>query len=153
VDVTLVTYQRGGGESNLSRAARIAGGPVIDIPERKRWDPSIIPALRRVVTDFKPDILESRNVKSHFLIRLAGMHLRFPCIPWGHGYASKDRLDRMYTRLDRWSLHGAFRVMTVCGPIAAGMENLGIPKQKISVLHNFVKPYVAAGAERVARLK
>src|ERR1700750_1263648 len=36
VDVTLATYQRGEGESNLSKAARLAGVPVIDIPERKR---------------------------------------------------------------------------------------------------------------------
>lgn len=80
VDITLVTYRRGGGQSALAAAAMEAGVPVIEIPERRRWDLSVIPELGRVVTEFSPDILESRNTKSHFLIRLTGQHRHFP---WG----------------------------------------------------------------------
>ena len=153
VDVTLATYQRGGGDSNLAKAARAAGVPVIDIPERNRWDASVIAGVRRIVSEVKPDILESRNVKSHFLIRLTGLHRQVPWVAWNHGYTSKDRLDRAYTQLDRWSLHGAFRVMTVCQSFAAAIEKLGIARDRITVLHNFAKPYAPPDAEQVTRLK
>jgi glycosyltransferase involved in cell wall biosynthesis len=153
VDVTLLTFRRGSEESALAKAAESAGVPVIVIPERKRWDLDVIPKLRRAVTEFHPDILESRNVKSHFLIRATGMHKRFPWIAWNHGYTSKDRVDRAYNQLDRWSLHGAFRLMTVCAPFAAALQKQGIRKDKISILHNFAKPYEAPSPEEVLALK
>ena len=153
VAVTLVTYRRGAGESALAAAATSAGVPVVAIPERKRWDWRVIPELRRVVIEFKPDILESRNVKSHFLIRATGLHRQFPWVAWNHGYTSIDWLDRAYNRLDRWSLRGAFRVMTVCGPFAEALQRNGVRKNKISILHNFAKPNVKPSREEVLRLR
>ena len=149
VDFTFVTYRRGSDQSALAAEATAAGVPVIEIPERGRWDPSVIPELRRIVTEFQPDILESRNVKSHFLIRLAGLHRRFPWVAWNHGYTMKDPKDRAYNQLDRWSLRGAFRVIAVCKPFAARLEQRGVRPDKIYILHNFVKPYVAPSPEEV----
>jgi glycosyltransferase involved in cell wall biosynthesis len=153
VDVTVLTFRRGAGESALAAAAERAGVPVIVIPERKRWDWRVIPQMRRAVSEFRPDILESRNVKSHLFIRATGLHKQFPWVAWNHGYTSKGRLDRAYNHIDRWSLGGAFRVMTVCQPFAAAIRRLGVPKEKISILHNFVKPYVAPSTEEVQRLR
>jgi glycosyltransferase involved in cell wall biosynthesis len=153
IDVTVLTFRRGDGECALATAAERAGVPAIVIPERKRWDLGIMGRLRRAVEEFAPDILESRNVKSHFLVRTLGLNKRFPWIAWNHGYTSKDRLDRTYNKLDRWSLRGAFRVMTVCRPFAAALEAQGIPAQKISVLHNFVAPYTDSTPEEKARLR
>jgi glycosyltransferase involved in cell wall biosynthesis len=153
VDVTVMTFRRGDSESALAQAAEKVGVPVILIPEKRRWDPGVIPDLRHLITDFNPDVLESRNVKSHFLIRATGLHKRFPWIAWNHGYTSKDRLDRAYNQLDRWSLRGAFRVMTVCKPFAAAIEANGVSKDKISILHNFVRSYSPPAAEEKAALK
>jgi len=153
VDYTFVTYRRGSSQSTLAAVATEAGVPVIEIPERGRWDPSVIPELRRIVTGFQPDVLESRNVKSHFLIRLAGLHRRFPWVAWNHGYTLKDPKDRAYNQLDRWSLRGAFRVVAVCKPFATKLEQRGVSPDKISILHNFVKPYVAPPQEEVQSLK
>ena len=122
IDLTVLTFHRGTGECTLAAAAERVGVPAIVIPERGRWDPGVMSRLRRAVEAFKPDILESRNVKSHFFIRVTGLHKRFPWIAWNHGYTSKDRLDRAYNKLDRWSLRGAFRVMTVCRPFADAIE-------------------------------
>jgi glycosyltransferase involved in cell wall biosynthesis len=153
VDVTLVTYRRGQGQSALAAEAMEAGVPVIEIPERRRWDLSVISELRRIVTEFTPDILESRNTKSHFLIRLTGQHRRFPWVAWNHGYTLKDQKDRAYNQLDRWSLRAAFRVITVCRPFAAKLERRGVSAGKIHILHNFVKSYVAPGAEEVDSIR
>ena len=153
VEVTLATFQRGDRESALANAAKVVHVPVITISERKRWDMAVLPELRRVIASCNPDILETRNVKSHFLVRLAGLQKRYPWVAWNHGYTSKDRLDRTYNQLDRWSLRGAFRVMTVCRPFAADLRKHGVDGRKITILHNFVKPYARPADEDVARVR
>ncbi len=153
VEVTVVTYQRGADESALAMAARDAGLPVATVAERRRWDTRVFTQLKQVIAACKPDILETRNVKSHFLVRLLGLHRKFPWVAWNHGYTATSRLDRAYTQLDRWSLHGAYRVVTVCGPFADKLAALGVSRDRITVLHNFVKPFVAPAPEEVQRVR
>ena len=153
VETMVVTYWRGAGESPVAAAARNAGLPVATILERRRWDTGVIPQLRRIIADYRPDILESRNIKSHFLVRMLGLHKRYPWVAWNHGYTERDWLDRAYSQLDRWSLQAAFRVVTVCRPFAETLESRGIDGRKITILHNFVKPFVPAPPEDVERLR
>jgi glycosyltransferase involved in cell wall biosynthesis len=153
VDLAVATYWRGPGESPVAEAARKAGLSVFTISERGRWDREAIPQLRKIVSDYRPDILESRNVKSHFLVRMMGLGKGRPWLAWNHGYTARDWLDRAYSQLDRWSLHGAFRVVTVCGPFAEKLESRGIDRSKITVLHNFVKPFVPSPPSEVERLR
>ena len=153
VDVTFVMYRRNNQQTAFAASALAAGVPVIEIPERGRWDLKVLPHIRRMVREFKPDILETHNIKSHFLVRANGLHREFPWIAWNHGYTSKDRLDRAYKQMDRWSLHGAFRLMTMCQPFAAAMQELGVPRDKITILHNFVDAYNRPSTEDVSRLK
>ena len=141
VQVALVTYHRGAGESRLQMAAQEAGLEVFTIPERGRFDTSVMARLRQIVEQYRPDILESRNVKSHFFIRMLGLHRRYPWVAWNHGYTATDRMDRAYNQLDRWSLRAPFRLVTVCGPFAERLVAQGLRREKITVLHNFVKPF------------
>ncbi len=142
VRVALVTYQRGTEESLLAAAAREAGLEVFTVPERGRFDTSVLAGLREVVDQYRPDILDSRNVKSHFFIRLLGLHKRYPWVAWNHGYTATNLTDRAYNQLDRWSLRAAFRAVTVCGPFADRLVAQGVRRDNITVLHNFVKPFV-----------
>ncbi len=153
VDVTFVTYRRNDQQSGFAAAAVAAEIPVIEIPERGRWDLKVVPHIKRIVREFKPDILETHNIKSHFLVRATGLHQKFPWIAWNHGYTSKDRIDRAYNQIDRWSLHGAYRLMTVCGPFASAMQGMGIQREKITVLHNFVDAHVRPTDDEVLRLR
>jgi glycosyltransferase involved in cell wall biosynthesis len=153
VETMVVTYWRGAGESPIAAAARNAGLAVATISERRRWDTQATPQLRRIIAEYRPDILESRNIKSHFLVRALGLHRQYPWVAWNHGYTARDWLDRAYSQLDRWSLQAAFRVVTVCGPFAETLEARGIDRRKITILHNFVKPFVPAPTEDVERLR
>ena len=155
VHVALVTYHRGSGENRLESAAREAGLEVFTIPERGRFDTSVLAGLRQIVDRYRPDILESRNVKSHFFVRLLGLHKRYPWVAWNHGYTATNREDRAYNQLDRWSLRAAFRAVTVCGPFAERLVANGVRRDNITVLHNFVKPFVRPIEEEVrsARLR
>ena len=151
VEVTLVTYQRGAEESALAKAARDAGLAVSTIAEQRRWDTKVLGQLKKVVTGINPDILETRNVKSHFLVRLTRLHRKYPWVAWNHGYTATSRLDETYTKLDRWSLKGACRVVTVCQPFARDLVKLGVRKDRITILHNSVKPFVTPPQEEVER--
>jgi glycosyltransferase involved in cell wall biosynthesis len=153
VEVTLLTYKRGPEESALALAARDAGVPVITIDERRRWDLQVLPQLRRAIVQHNPDILETRNVKSHFFVRLLRMQNQYPWIAWNHGYTATSRLDSAYTQLDRWSLRGVHRMVTVCKPFADKLVSLGVPREKISIFHNAVKPFTPPSAEDIERVR
>jgi glycosyltransferase involved in cell wall biosynthesis len=153
VQIALVTYHRGEGESRLEAAGKEAGLLVHRIPERGRFDTSVPAALRQIVDEYRPDILESRNVKSHFFVRLLGLQNRYPWIAWNHGYTATSRADRMYNLLDRWSLGGALRVVTVCGPFAEALAVRGLSRDRITILHNFVKPFQRPSEDEVLRAR
>ena len=153
VEVTLLTYRRGGEDSALASAARKAGVPVITVDERRRWDTRVFPQLRQAIAHHHPDVLETRNVKSHFFVRWLGLHRNYPWVAWNHGYTATSWLDRAYTQLDRWSLRGAYRMVTVCRPFADHLVALGVPREKITILHNSVKPFVKPVAEQVDQLR
>jgi len=153
VQVTIVTYRRGPDESPLALAAREAELEVATVAERRRWDVQVLPQLRQVVSEHKPDILESRNVKSHFFVRLLGLHRKYPWVAWNHGYTATSRLDRMYTRLDRWSLRGAYRMVTVCQPFADALVRLGVDRDRIAILHNAVKTFSPPPDEEVQEVR
>lgn len=153
IEVTLLTYRRGGEESALASATREAGVPVITIDERRRWDTGVLSQLRRVIDGHNPDILETRNVKSHFFVRWLGMQRKYPWVAWNHGYTATSWLDRAYTQMDRWSLRGVYRMVTVCRPFADKLVALGVEREKITILHNAVKPFVAPPAEQVGQLR
>ena len=103
VDVTFVTYRRGdrpdwaggGGAGGRDSSDRDSGARALG-PE------ACCGIVRRIVREFKPDILETHNIKSHFLVRANGLHRQFPWVAWNHGYTSKDRLDRAYKQFDRY---------------------------------------------------
>jgi glycosyltransferase involved in cell wall biosynthesis len=153
VEVTIVTYQRGPEPSALAVAARNAGLVVATVAERRRWDTKVFAQLKQVIAAINPDILETRNVKSHFLVRLLGLQRKYPWVAWNHGYTETSALDRVYTRLDRWSLRGAYRVVTVCQPFADTITGFGVNRDRISTLHNAVKPFLSPSPEEVERVR
>ncbi|MGO8787426.1 MAG: glycosyltransferase [Terriglobia bacterium] len=72
---------------------------------------------------------------------------------WNHGYTAISQLDRAYALLDRWSLPKAYRVVTVCRPFADDLVKVGVDRDKIMILHNSVRPFVAPPQEEVQRAR
>lgn len=111
------------------------------IPERRRFDLSVLPALRRVVERQQPDIVVSHSVKSHFLVWRSHIWREYPWVAFHHGYTTTDRKMRVYNRLDRWSLPAADRQVTVCHSFAQELAHqTSLPLESISVRHNSVRP-------------
>jgi len=77
-------------------------------------------------------------VKSHFLLRLSKLPRLYPWLAFHHGYTATDAKMKVYNQLDRWSLRGADRIITVSVAYAGELESLGIAGTRISVVRNSI---------------
>src|SRR5262249_38881254 len=109
IDIQIVTFQRvrsgirlrrssrGADRSNFRdqlnpfiRSARDLGIEVQVIPEGFRFDPRVVAGLKDAAEMFRPDIIETHSVKSHFLLRLSGLSRQYPWVAFHHGYTATD---------------------------------------------------------------
>ena len=167
VEASIVTFHRGGrgasadgvgawetaAPNRFVEAAREAGVTVDVIEERFRFDPSVVGQLRRVVARRAPHVVETHMIKSHFLVKLAGLARNLPWVAFHHGYTTTDLKMRLYNRVNRWTLPSATRVATVCAPFARQLERAGVSPERIFVRHSSVAQAARAGDEEVRELK
>lgn len=139
IELSLVTFDRAGASAEFVAAARDAGIEVDVIPERGRFDRSVIRALRKIAGERSPDIIVTHQVKSHFLMKVSGLWKKYPWVAFNHGYTTTDRKMLLYNRLDRWSLPRADRVVTVCEAFAKQLVTMGIPRLRMHVQHNSIR--------------
>ncbi len=144
IEGCVVTFDRRRGRSappnDFVTAARELGLDVEVIPERRRFDLSVIPALRGIVESRGPDLLVTNSVKSHFLIWRSRLWRKHPWVAFHHGYTNTDRKMRLYNRLDRWSLPHADRLVTVCRAFAQELAgSTGVSIDNIAVQHNSIR--------------
>lgn len=140
VEVAVAVFRREN-QSNLfiETAGRLAI-PVYALPEAGRFDRTVTPALRSLASELKPDVIQSHAVKSHFLVRTAGLHRVAPWVAFHHGYTWPDLRARVYNQLDRWSLRAANRVLTVSEPFRQELIGRGVAPERIDVVHNAIDP-------------
>jgi glycosyltransferase involved in cell wall biosynthesis len=153
VSIRIVTFLRGSGSSAFIQACKDAGVEIEIIRERHRFDLSALSQLRRLVDLHKPDIVQTHNVKSHFLMRLAGVRRGVPWIAFNHGYTAEDLKMKAYNQVDRWSLRGANVVVAVCDAFGAALVRRGVRKERIAVLHNAVSAIPRSSPEEVSALR
>ena len=147
VEVSIVTFHRKGvagsgndhnAPNNWITAARAQGVDIHVIDELFRFDTKVIAELRRIVAEQSPDIIQTHGVKSHFLIKLAGLGKRYPWIAYHHGYTTTNLKMRGYNKLNLWTLPSATRVITVCRAFANQLSLAGVRADRINVCHNSV---------------
>ncbi len=153
VENSVVTFQREGAGTEFVTRARDWGLDVSLVQERFAFDPRVMAQLRSVIAKKKPDIIQSMNFKSHFLVRLLGLGKGRKWVAFHHGYTWTDLKNSAYNQLDRWSLRKADAVVTVCIPFARELENFGVKAERLTVQHNSIRPFVARGEDRVRELR
>jgi glycosyltransferase involved in cell wall biosynthesis len=153
IELSLVTFDRGNNSTEFVSAARGLGLEVDVIPERGRFDRDVIKALRKIVEQRAPDVIVTHQVKSHFLMNVSNLWRKYPWVAFNHGYTTTDRKMLLYNRLDRWSLPKADRVVTVCEAFAKQLVKMRVPRERIHVQHNSIRPEPAVSAEEVHVLR
>ncbi len=143
VSISVATFHRGVLTGNDSpnafvEAVRKRGIRTHVIPERHRFDHQLFSSVRALIQHASPDVVQTNNVKSHFLVKAAHVEKHCPWIAFHHGYTSTDLKTKCYNQFDRWSLRSADRVVTVCeafksqlvADMADGRSSL-LPKERI----------------------
>lgn len=141
IEVSVAVFQRGGASNNVFlETARQFSIPVYPIPEAGRFDWAVVPHLRALARELKPDLIQTHAVKSHFLIRASGLHRLAPWVAFHHGYTWPDLRARLYNQVDRWSLRAASQVLTVSRPFRDELARKGVPRERIEIIHNAIDP-------------
>ena len=145
VEGSIVTFDRVSSDEQRANdfitAVHHADIEIDVIPEQRRFDLSVISALKEIVARRQPDIVVTHSVKSHFIMWRSRLWKNYPWVAFHHGYTTTDRKMRLYNRFDRWSLPKADVVITVCKAFARELtEVTGIPPEKIRVQHNSIRP-------------
>jgi len=141
VSVSIATFHRSVYQGNASpngflAAARRQGVTVHILPERYRFDRVVLKSVTDIVRQTAPDIVQTNNVKSHFLVRAAGIPKHHHWIAFHHGYTATDFKMRCYNQLDRWSLRSAERVITVCSAFGRQLVSWGVPIERLRIVPN-----------------
>jgi len=145
IEGSIVTFERRsdhtGSPNSFVSAAREQGLVVDVIPERRRFDLSVLTTLRKMIEERGPGIVVTHSVKSHFLLWRSHISQQYPWVAFHHGYTTTDRKMRLYNRVDRWSLPAADRLITVCHAFALELaRNTGVAPESILVQHNSIQP-------------
>lgn len=147
VDVAIAVFRREGQSNLLLETAGRLAIPVHALPEAGRFDRTVIRALRSLAGELKPDLIQSHAVKSHFLVRAAGLNRVSPWVAFHHGYTWPDLRARVYNHLDRWSLRAAQRVLTVSEPFRMELIARGVAPEHIEVVHNAINAQWGRGGQ------
>ena len=143
-----------GPESNaFLDAVRAAGIDLDVIPERRRFDSSVLPALRDIIDRRHPDIIQTHAPKSHFLVRWLGLQRGLSWIAFHHGDTAEDLKMRLYTQLDRWSMRAAHRSVTVCEPFADLLVARGVRRDRLQIVPNAMAAAPLVAKEEVSALR
>jgi glycosyltransferase involved in cell wall biosynthesis len=144
VDLSLAPFERGRAGSasrpnQLSQAAAALGVPTYHLQEHFRFDPRTLWQLRKLVREINPHIIQTHHSKSHFVVQISGLGKKRPWVAFHHGHTRAHFRLRLYEGLDRWSLRVPTQVVAVSGAFAQQLVGMGVPREKIVVLHNAVE--------------
>ena len=149
VGVSIAVFHREGQSELFMETARRLSLPVYPIPEKGRFDRAVVAGLTALVQRLQPDLVQSHAVKSHFLVRQAGVNRLVPWIAFHHGYTWTDLRVRFYNQLDRWSLRSAAQVLTVSRPFRDELIHKGVASGRIEIIHNAIDPQWGRAAREI----
>jgi glycosyltransferase involved in cell wall biosynthesis len=154
VELSVVTFHRDSAPPDrFLSALEKAGIPTHVIRERFAGDPAVIRQLLHIVKCQRPDIIQTHNSKSHFLVRVTGLVRRVPWIAFHHGFTATNLKDKLHSQVARWVMKGATHIITVCQAFSRELTLSGIPASRISLQHNSVESFVRPTDEEVSLLR
>src|SRR5258708_2635863 len=153
--VTVVGFRRGHHHTNTSLTAEMRALDLHHetVLERRAFDFMILPQLTEIATRLQPDLIWSNSVKSHFLVRWAGLARNIAWVAYHHGYTSTNLKMLLYNQLDRWSLPRADRVLTVCKPFVNQLVAHGVRPERIRVQGMAIRRFEPVPIESVEALR
>jgi glycosyltransferase involved in cell wall biosynthesis len=160
-DVLLVTGPPLGPEGSLLERAKANRVPLVLVPSLRRsihpWrDLVSYRELKRVLREFKPDVVHTHSAKGGILGRAAAWNVGVPAIVHGvHGapfYPYQNPLVRdFYRRCERWAARRCHAFISVADAMTDLMVNAGVaPREKFTTIYSGMEttPFLESGQHR-----
>jgi glycosyltransferase involved in cell wall biosynthesis len=134
-----VCYIRDARDEVFSIDTKAAALPVeyVELVEKHSFDPSIWPALRRIVRERRIDIVHSHDYKTNLLAWLLEKTEPVKALSTVHGWTGHSRRERwLYYPLDKRVLSGFRRLIAVSSDIRSELIAAGASPEGVSVVLN-----------------
>lgn len=160
-NVLLVTGPAVGPEGSLMERAESRGVPIELVPSLRRaihpWHDAVaLRQLKRVLREFKPDVVHTHSAKAGILGRAAATALDVPAVVHTvHGapfYPYQGRAVRLfYQACERWAAKRCHALISVADAMTSLMVDAGVaPAEKFTTIYSGmdVEPFLAAEKHR-----
>jgi glycosyltransferase involved in cell wall biosynthesis len=160
-DVLLVTGPPLGPEGSLLERARAGQGRVVVLPQLRRaihpWrDWRSYRHIKRMLRDFRPDVVHTHSAKAGILGRAAAWRLKVPAIVHTvHGapfHPYQSALSRaLFRACERWAARRCHALISVADAMTDLMVRAGVaPREKFTTIHSGmeVEPYLECHRHR-----
>ncbi|HEX3998290.1 MAG TPA: glycosyltransferase family 4 protein [Pirellulales bacterium] len=160
-DVLLVTGPAVGPEGSLIERGRAGGVPIEVVPELRRtidpWRDAIAyRRLKKILSQFRPDVVHTHSAKGGILGRAAAARLRVPAIVHTvHGapfHPYQNQVTReFYRRCERWAARRCHAMVSVCDAMTDLLVAAGVaPRAKFTTIYSGmeIEPLLAADGQR-----
>ncbi len=160
-EVLLVTGPALGPEGSLLRRARAGGGNVEVVPQLRRaihpWrDWAAYRRIKRLLCDFRPDVVHTHSAKAGVLGRAAAWSLGVPAVVHTvHGapfHPYQARAARaLFRTIERWAARRCHAMVSVADAMTEQMVEARVaPRQKFTTVFSGmeVEPFLDAGQHR-----
>ena len=160
-EVLLVTGPALGPEGSLLRRARAGGGNVEVVPQLRRaihpWrDWASYRRIKRLLRDFRPDVVHTHSAKAGVLGRAAAWSLGVPAVvhtvhgaPF-HPYQGRGA-RALFCNLERWAARRCHAMVSVADAMTERMVEAGVaPREKFTTVFSGmeVEPFLDAERHR-----
>jgi glycosyltransferase involved in cell wall biosynthesis len=117
------------------------GIPYIEVLERHSLDPSVVPALRRIVRERRIDIVHAHEYKTDLLALVVARLEGIVPLSTAHGWTGHSRKEALvYYPADRWLLARYPRVIAVSEEIRHVLIRAGARPQRVTTVLNSIDP-------------
>lgn len=121
--------------------SRSIGIPYIEVQERNSLDPSVVPALRRIVREREIDIVHAHEYKTDLLALLVARLEKVVPLATAHGWTGHSAKERwLYYPADKWLLARYPRVIAVSEEIRQVLIRAGAAPGRVTTVLNSIDP-------------
>lgn len=121
--------------------AKSLGIPYVEVIERHSFDPSVVPALRRLVRDKRIDIVHAHEHKTDLLALLVARLEGVTALSTAHGWTGHSLKERaLYYPVDRFLLARYPHVIAVSEEIRQVLIRAGARPERVTTVLNSIDP-------------
>ena len=108
---------------------------------------------RALMSAWRPDVVHTHGYRADVIAGLAAARVGVALVSTAHGFIGGDRRGSMYERVQMWSYRRGREVVAVSRPIAERLAGTGVPRARLHVVPNALRPPARVARREDARAR